>query len=162
MILKKAINALKSNPDLLIRKIVLDTAQKKKQIIHGTRAVNPQLPSYLRKDTIDYDILTKKPKKVATEVLEKLKRATSQDVRLEKGKHKGTYKIKLNKESIIDYTQLKSKPKTKKILGNEYYDIKGIKRNIQRRLKDPSKQFRAEKDSDVLRRIKFSEETFDF
>lgn len=162
MLIKQIKSIDSEKPDLQIRSLVLKVAQEKDQIIHGARASNQQLPSYLRKDTSDYDILTKKPKKVAKEVLERLKRVTSKEVTLNKGVHKGTYKIKVNGESVIDYTQLKSKPKTKKILGNKYYDIKGIKKNIQKRLKDKTKEFRSEKDSDALRRIKLSEETFNF
>ena len=56
---------LKSKPDLIIRALVLNTAQKKGQIVQGTRALNPQLPPRLQRETEDYDVLTKKPKKSA-------------------------------------------------------------------------------------------------
>jgi hypothetical protein len=127
MNLKRIANLLNENPDLLVRSVVLNTAQEKGQVIHGTRALNPQLPTYLRKETSDYDILTKKPKKVAQKVAETLKRYTSRPVSVEKAYHKGTYKVKVGDEYVADYTQIKSKPKVKKILGVDYYSIKGIK-----------------------------------
>jgi len=162
MNLKRIATILNENPDILVRSVVLDTAQRKGQVIHGARALNPQLPTYLRKETSDYDILTTKPKKSAQEVLERLKRYTSKPVSIEKAVHKGTYKVKVGDEYVADYTQIKSNPKTKKILGVKYQDVSTIKRNIQKRLKDPSKEFRKEKDSDSLRRIKISEDTFNF
>lgn len=142
------------NNDIKIRQIVLDTAQKKNQIIYGQRAINPQVPTHLKKKTSDYDIYTSKPKKSARELVNALKRQTGKDFKIVKGKHKGTFKIKDSSgKTIVDYTQLKSKPKTKLILGNKYYDIKSIKRNTQRLVKKPSAEFRREKDLTTLQRI---------
>jgi hypothetical protein len=162
MNLKKVANILEEKPDLLIRSLVLNEAERKKQIIYGARALNVQLPTYLRKETADYDILTKTPKKSAKELINKLKKHTSRDIELKSAKHKGTYKVKINGKTIVDYTQLKKTPKTKKVYGVRYYDVKSIKKNIQRRLKDKSKEFRKEKDLDALKRIKLSEDTFNF
>ena len=158
--LKRIANLLSENPDILVRSVVLNTAQEKGQVVHGARALNSQLPTYLRKETSDYDILTKKPKKVAQNVAEQLRKQTSKPVSVEKAVHKGTYKVKVGDDYVADYTQIKRKPKVKKIVGVNYYSIKGIKQNIQKRLKDNSKEFRKEKDSDSLRRIKLSEVDF--
>jgi hypothetical protein len=148
--------------DIQIRTLVLNKAQSKGQIIYGARAINQQVPTYLRKETKDYDILTKNPKKSAIELANDIKRVTSKQVSVEPATHKGTYKVKVNGESVVDYTQLKGTPKIKKSWGNKYQDIKTIKRNIQKRIRDPTKEFRKEKDLEALGRIKISEETFNF
>jgi len=158
MDVKRIAKILEEKNDLKIREIILNKAQKENQIIHGSRAFNRQSPPYLRKKTSDYDILTKKPKKYAKQIAEELKRRLNKDIKVVKGKHKGTYKVKLGEETIVDYTQLKKSPKVKTSFGNKFRDIKSIKRNAQRLIKKPSAEFRREKDLDTLSRIKKIEE----
>ena len=148
----------------IIRETVLNKAQKDNQIIYGARAINKQLPTYLEKQTKDYDILTNKPSRSARElVIELNRRVGREEFKSEKAIHKGTFKVKDSKgETIVDYTQLKGTPKTKKSWGNRFEDIKSIKKNIVKRINDPDKLFRKEKDEDSLSRIKLSEDTFNF
>jgi len=153
MNLKRISRLLENKDDLVINEIILDTANKKKQVIYGARAYNYQSPTYLKKKTTDYDILTKKPKKSASEVAKRLSERLKKNVEVTKGSHKGTYRIKVNGEVIADYTQLKKKPKTKKIWGTEVRDIKSIKKNTQRLLKKKGIEYRREKDIDTLQRI---------
>jgi hypothetical protein len=164
MNLKRIVKFFEVNNDLLARQIILDKAQKEQQIIYGARAINRQLPIYLKKKTEDYDILTKKPKSSAEELVNELnRRLGKKEYVVVKAKHKGTYKIKdISGRTIVDYTQLKRIPKNIASWGNRYYDIKSIKKNIQKRLKDPTKEFRKQKDLDALNRIRISEETFNF
>lgn len=155
MDVKKIANVLENKPDLLVRQIVLDTAGEKDQIIYGARATNVQLPQHLRKQTEDYDILTKKPKKSALELTKKLNRAVGrEEFKVVPAKHKGTYKIKYKGETVVDYTQLKRIPKVKNVFGTNYYNIKSTKRNVQRLVKNPAAEFRREKDVSTLDRIK--------
>lgn len=155
MNLKRISSILENNPDLLIRGIILRSAEKG-QVIHGAMATNIQLPTYLRRETKDYDILTHKPKKSAVAMAKKLNRMTgSKRYEVVKGKHKGTYKIKTKEgKTVIDYTQIKRKPKTKKIYGIEYHDIKAIKKNVKRLSRKPETKYRREKDISTLQRIK--------
>jgi len=155
MNLQSIARVLKKDNGLWLRGIILRQAEKG-QVIHGAMATNIQLPTYLRKKTKDYDIFTYKPKKSAVAMAEKLNKAVgSKRYVVVKGKHKGTYKIKSKEgETIIDYTQLKRKPKTKRIYGIEYYDIKSIKRNVKRLIKKPETEYRREKDISTLERIK--------
>ena len=44
---------LAGQDELVIRKVVLDMAQKKGQVIHGAREFNVQVPAHLRKKTED-------------------------------------------------------------------------------------------------------------
>lgn len=154
MNLKRIAKFLESNNELVINEVVLNKAQNEGQVIYGARAYNFQSPSHLKKQTYDYDILSKKPKKAAQEVAEVLKRRTGKEVSVSPGKHKGTYRVKVEGKVVADYTQLKSKPKTKKVWGSEVRDIKSIKRNVQRLVKKPGTEYRRDKDIGTLERIK--------
>lgn len=162
MNLKRIAKILEEDREQLVRQIALDKAQKENQIIYGARAINQQIPTYLRKKTEDYDILTKKPKRTAEEIVQELNRRAGRDeFKVIRAKHKGTYKIKDSKDkTVIDYTQLKRTPKTKTSFGTKLYDIKSIKRNISKSIKKPQNEFRKEKDLDTLNRIKLSESKF--
>ena len=140
--------------DLTIRGVILDYAQKNKQIIYGSRGFNLQAPTILRKKTSDYDLLAKKPKKSAHEVAKILRRRLKREVTVKKAVHKGTWKVLIDDEPVIDYTQIKRKPKTKKVWGLKVKDIKAVKKNVRRLIKKPETKFRREKDIDVLDRIK--------
>lgn len=140
--------------DLIVNEVVLNKAQREGQVIYGAKAFNYQSPQHLRKTTYDFDILTNKPKRSAKEVAKELTKRLGEEVNFSKGTHKGTYRVKLGKEVIADYTQLKSKPKTKKLWGIEARDLKSIKKNTQRLLKNPKTEYRREKDLDTFNRIK--------
>jgi len=143
----------------MIRSAILNLAQKKGQVVYGARAVNPQLPVYLQEKTSDYDILTKKPKKSAQDLVNELKKYSSYDIKLEKAKHPGTYKVKVNDKTVADYTQIRGKPKTKLILGVKYKDLSSIKKSIQRSVRKPENVYRREKDLTTLEKIKKHEMT---
>jgi len=155
---------LEGRNDIAERETILNKAQKENQVIYGARAINNQVPTYLKKKTKDYDILTNKPSKSAKEVAVELNRRLGrEEYSVEKAIHKGTFKVKDSQGStVVDYTQIEGTPKIKKSWGNKYSDVKVIKRNIQKRLKDKSKEFRKEKDLDALKRIELSEEAFNF
>lgn len=154
MNVQKLAKILEENNEYKIRGVILDTARKENQIIHGSRAFNIQSPSHLQKKTSDYDILTKKPKKSAQEVAEILRRRLNKEVTVYKGTHKGTYKLKVDNENIADYTQIKHSPKVINSWGNQVRSLKSIKQNTQRLVKNPNKEFRREKDLDTLKKIK--------
>ena len=162
MSLKRIASALENTPDLTIRQLILNKAQKENQIIYGARATNRQLPDYLQKETEDYDILTKKPKKSAQELAKDIKKFTNKEVEVTKASHKGTYKVKVDKRVVVDYTQLKRRYPTSQVLANKYRNLSSIKKSLQKAVKKKSNEFRREKDLDTLHRIKISEETFNF
>lgn len=151
--------------ELIINEVILNEAQKKGQIIHGAKAYNYQSPDYLKKKTVDYDILTNKPKKTAQEIAERLSKRISDKIKVEKGSHKGTYRVKVGDKVIADYTQKKFNPKTNKIYGVNVRSLSSIKKNAQRLIKKQGTEYRREKDLDTLNRIKRIEELeriFDF
>lgn len=145
---------LLQDKEQVIRETILDKAQEKDLILYGARGYNLQAPRHLRKKTMDYDLLSKKPKKTAQEIAEKLRRRLDKEVTIKKAEHKGTYKIQVNGESIIDITQLKYKPKTKKIYGVKVKHLSSIKKGTQKLVKKKGLEFRREKDIDTLERIK--------
>jgi hypothetical protein len=153
MNLQRIAKILETKDDLIINEVILTQADKKGQVIYGARAYNYQAPAHLKKKTFDYDILSKKPKKSAQETARALSRRLGKGVSVVRGSHKGTYRIKIGKETIADYTQLKSKPKTKKKFGIEVKSLKSIKRNTQKLLKNKKTEFRREKDLDTFQRI---------
>jgi hypothetical protein len=55
-----------------IKNIILNKASKEGQIIYGARAINRQVSTPNRKETNDYDILTKRPEKSAKELVSQL------------------------------------------------------------------------------------------
>jgi len=162
MNIKRIASALENTPDLTIRELILNKAQKENQIIYGARAVNRQVPINLKKETIDYDILTKKPKKSAKELAKDIKKFTNKDVEVTKALHKGTYKVKVNGKTIVDYTQLSRAYPTQRVLSNKYKTLASIKKSLQKAVKKKSNEFRREKDLETIGRIKMSEETFNF
>lgn len=144
--------------DFVIRSKILDAVQKKGQVIYGGRAINKQLPMNLRKQTKDYDILTKKPKESAEELVRNLnKEFGKEEFKVEQARHKKTFKVKKGKETIADYTSTTKKPKSKNVFGIKYANLEYQKKKLKKILKDESLKYRREKDLDTLNRIKQSE-----
>ncbi len=148
------IRKLASQDDLVIRQVVLDMAHSKNQVIHGTRALNEQIPPHLRRETKDFDIFTDNPRKYARELASTLKRRLGDKFKVVKGNHPGTFKVKKNGETVVDFTQKKGPIKSKRILGVKYKAIGTIKKGTQKLVKKKGTEFRREKDFDTLRRIK--------
>lgn len=138
------------------RNIILSLAQKNRQVIYGGQSTNIQLPKHLRRDTSDYDILTKKPKFFAEKLASMLnKEYRNNDFKVEEAFHKGTYKVKDSKgNTLVDYTYTTKKPKSKLVLGVRYADVNYSERKLKKILKDESSSFRHEKDLNTIKRIK--------
>jgi len=135
-------------------------AQKDGHVIYGAQAINAQLPGYLHKQTEDYDIYAKNPKKEAKQMEKKLDKAFGGDYFESKpAEHTGTWKVKskVTKRGIVDYTKPTKKIKSKIVYGNKYETLKSIKKHIKKTLKDESAAFRHDKDFEALQRIKLSE-----
>ncbi len=141
-----------------IRKAILDLARKKEQVIYGGQAIRKQLPTHLKKQTKDYDILTKKPKESAEELARKLNIEFGKEkFKVKQAKYKKTFKVKKGKETIADYTATTKKPKSKNVFGVKYANLEYQKKKLKKILKDPTSKYRWEKDISTLERIKQSE-----
>lgn len=141
---------LLQDKEQVIRETILDKAQEKNLILYGARGFNLQVPMRYRKKTSDYDVLSQKPKKTAKEIAATLSRRLEGDVSVKPATHKGTWKVSINGENIVDVTQLKFKPKTKRVWGTEVRSLKSIKRNAKRLSNNPKMTYRKSKDDSTL------------
>ncbi len=145
-----------------VGEVIIDHVKKKKHIIFGARSLNAHFPSFLDKETVDYDVLIEKgsAKKVATRLEKKLDKRLGGDFFIvEKAVHGGTYKVKrkLGKEGIIDVSKSEKKVPTDKIRGVRYSKLSFEREKIRESLADPKSKFRHEKDRERLGRIKIFE-----
>ena len=137
---------------------ILNMAQKERQIVHGARATNVQLPPHLRRQTKDYDVYTKNPESAANRLAEKLNKQFGNGFKVVAGAHKGTFKVKdKSGETVVDYTQVTKRPSSKVVLGVQYASKGYAKRKIQGLIRDESKAFRREKDIETLAKLKAAE-----
>jgi hypothetical protein len=140
-----------------IKNIILAQASRRKEVIYGAQSVNIQLPKDLNKETKDYDVLDFDSEGAANELATSLNKEYGKSDKFEVSEalHKGTFKVKDSKgETIADYTKTTKKPKSVGNLGVRYAGLDYQKRNIKKSLKNPQAEFRREKDTDTLRRIK--------
>ena len=147
--------------------IVLKDTKKKKGIIYGRRALNKQVPGFVRAETRDYDIYINQPKKQAHYMQKKLDKEVAGGYDLFYAKpaiHPGTHKVMhkggdLRKGTdddfeVIDYTNKPRKITTIKRNGIYYESIGSIKRGKKKILQDPKSAYRHEKDKADLARIR--------
>jgi len=143
----------------IIPRLVRGSIAKNKQVVHGARAINAQLPGFLRKETKDYDVFVKNPSKAA-KMLEKSldKKFRGDFFRVKKGSSEvlPVRKVVSNitNESLVDFARPKRKIPFTTIQGVRYATLEYHKGQIKRTLKDPSSEFRKEKDLEALQRIK--------
>jgi hypothetical protein len=147
---------LKFNDEQEVRNVVLDLAQKRRQVIYGQQSVNIQLPPKFRRETKDYDILTKRPKKMAEELAKRLNLKYGEgEYKVEPAKYGKTFKVKSKEgKTIADYTLTTKKPKTKEVWGVRYAQLPYQEKKLKRILKDEMSQFRHDKDRDTLEKIR--------
>lgn len=147
---------LKFNDPQRIKNIVLDQAQKERQVIYGQQSVNIQLPSKFRRETKDFDILTKKPKQSAERLVKQLNKVYgAEEFKVELAKHGKTFKVKSKEgKTIADYTLTTKKPKTKEHFGIRYANLPYQEKKLKKILKDEAYEFRHSKDRDTLEKIK--------
>lgn len=139
------------------RAIILNLAAKRNQVVYGAQSTNHNLPSHLRKDTIDYDILTKQPEKSANELVSKLNKEYGKEkFKVIPAKHPGTFKVKDidTNETIADYTRTTKKPNSNNDLGVKYANLSYSEKKLKGMLKSEASSFRHDKDFDTLNRIK--------
>ena len=147
-----------------VNRIILNMAKKRKQIIYGARSIQAQNNLFAR-DTKDYDIFERNPKKIAKIVQRELDHAMGFDYYFSKpAEHKGTWKVKgkgrdlkantKDDESIADYTKPDKKVPYVTIRGIRYRILKEELRRKRATVQDPEFKFRHEKDKDDINRIR--------
>ena len=143
----------------LIQKIILQTI-KNKEIIYGEQAVKVRVPKHLQRETTDYDVYSRTPKKDAIEAEKKLDKGFGGDYfYVEPAEHEGTYKVRsrINGKGYADFTKPTRDYGSDKIKGHKYIKVKHIKDRIKEILKDKTQEHRHAKDQDTLNRIRLNE-----
>lgn len=136
--------------------VILDLAQKNRQVIYGQQAINIQLPSNFRRKTSDFDILTKKPKQSAEKLASALNKEYGEgSFNVVPAKYGKTFKVKDKKgKTVADYTLTTKKPKSKEIWGVRYANLDYQEKKLKKILKDENNSFRFEKDMETLNKIR--------
>jgi len=138
-----------------IPKKILDTYDSR-EIIYGARAINKQVPAFLKRHTEDYDILTPSPLKDARQTEKALDKTFGGDYfRVEEAKHKGTFRVvdNIRDEAVADYTKQETKVPFRRIGGKKYIKLSYVKDHIKKTLRDKTAKYRHAKDRDSLNRI---------
>ena len=149
--------------------IIEKEARSNRDIIYGARAMNAQLPLFMRRETQDYDVYSKKPRATADRIQRKLDKEVAggkDDFYMKPALHKGTYKVmhegadgkKRTRDDIgiVDYTSMPNQISTVRIEGIRYESIPSIAKRKKEILQDPESEYRHEKDRSDLERIKYS------
>lgn len=138
-------------------------ARRKVGIVHGTRATNAQLPSFLSKKTVDWDVFVKNPRLRARMLEMKLDQKFGGDFfKVKKGTGSPgikVFKIKstITDENFVDFATPDRVVPSIPIRGVRFATLRDQKRRALRNLKLPSAKFRRAKDRDLLRRIRVFE-----
>ena len=139
-----------------VKNVILDMAQKNRQVVYGQQSVNIQLPSKLRRKTVDFDILTNKPKQMAEKLVGKLNKEYGEgEFKVEPARYGKTFKVKSKEgKTVVDYTLTTKKPKTKGVLGVRYANLDYQEKKLKKILKDEASSFRHDKDRETLKNIR--------
>jgi len=147
-----------------IDRTIKKQAKKNKSIIYGARSINAQVSGVLRRQTGDYDLFSKAPKKSATNIANKLNRKAGYPFFFVKpAMHPGTQKVmhigqdlKKNTQddyNIADYTKM---PKNVPYIvrrGVRYRKLTEEEKAKLKSLRDKQYAFRHKKDAYDLQSI---------
>ncbi len=151
------------NKNIANRVIRGQLAKNKIGIVHGTRATNAQLPSFLKRKTRDWDVFVRRPGLRALQLERALDRKFGGDFfRVKKGKGSPgvkVFKIKSNitDEGFVDFATIKRKVPFVSKRGVKFATLADQKMIASMNVRNPAKAFRREKDQDLLTRIKIFE-----
>jgi len=144
--------------------LILGVAKKRNQVVYGARSIEAQNNLFAR-DTKDWDVFDKNPKKVS-KIVEKLlnKEMKSNYFYSKEAMHKGTWKVKgigddnimgtPDDEDIADYSKLEKGVPFIIKNGVRYRKLKEEIKAKKKSVADPEFEFRHKKDKDDLNRIK--------
>lgn len=146
----------------LINRFVRQRLGKTKRIVHGSRAQNVQLPSFLNRPPEDWDIFAKNPKKAAINMEKWLDKRFKGDFF---GVRPGiTKKLKVHKvfanttgRGVVDFSIPDRKVDTVTFRKIRFASLRDQKKRALKNIKDPVKMFRRAKDKDLIKRIKIFE-----
>jgi hypothetical protein len=159
------LNPLIANP--IIEKKVFEQVKKEKSIVYGARSLNKNTVGFLNHPTVDYDILSKTPKKSARTLERTLDKTFGGDYFGTKPAiHKGTYKVFRKKigenrgATIADFTKPQKNTRVVSVGGIQYTSLDQEEINRKRILKNKNLSFKHERARDDLRRIRLQKNWF--
>ncbi len=150
----------KLNRNIINRVVRGHLAKKRVGIVHGTRATNAQLPSFLRRETIDWDVFVNRPELRARLLEAKLDRKFGGDFfKTKRGKGSPgikVFKVKstITDETFVDFAKIRREVPFVTKRGVRFATLADQKRQALINVRIPKKKFRREKDLNLLRRIK--------
>lgn len=131
-----------------------------KEIIHGSKALDKQVPKQYRTYKYqDYDVFSKKPLVSAKETERFLEKQLGGDYyKVKAGRHEGTYKVvsKVTGQTIADFTYPPQKIKYKIIRGKKYRTLQDLKKHAQQTIRSKTATHRVNKDRDMINRIRLA------
>jgi len=149
-----------------VRQVVLERLRRSKNVLTGSRALNRNLPYYLKKKLIkDYDVLVRNgisPMKAAVRMEKALDERFGGDYfSVTEGKYPEVRKVisNITKDEVVDFVPMpKPKPKIRKSYdGVRHAGLKYLKGRFKAALADPTQEFRHKKDAESLKRIEVYE-----
>jgi len=128
-------------------------------IVFGSQALNAHLPSWLDKETKDWDVVAAtSDSKTLAEKLEKMldKRYGGDYFGVEPAVHEGTFRIRSKVTGIVvaDVSLKDREIDFKRIKGVNYASLDWLEQEAERLIVNPEAEFRRSKDQDNLQRIK--------
>ena len=139
----------------LIEKTILGTLDDG-EIIYGEQALKKRFPKWLERQTIDFDIYAKHPKREAIETEQALDRRFGGDFfKVEPAQHEGTWKVisNVNNQGYADFSIPDEPVPFDKIGKHNYVSLEVEKKHRRKSLSDPDSSWRHGKDRDALNRI---------
>jgi hypothetical protein len=150
---------MKGNKKVVNRVVRGWLAKNKVGIVHGSRATNVQLPKNLKRETIDWDVFVKNPRKRAMQlekVLDKkfggdffhVKRGANVDLKVNKIISNVDY------EGVVDFAISNREVPSIAKRGVRFATLKDQVARARETIKNPEAKFRIEKDLSLIRRVR--------
>lgn len=135
-------------------------AKNKVGIVHGTRATNAQLPKGLNRETLDWDVFVKNPKKRAIQLERLLDKKFGGDFfRVQRGI--GSPGVRVQKiisnvtdEGFVDFATPNRKVDSVAKRGVRFATLEDQLKRARINIKKPELKFRRRKDLDLIKRVR--------
>lgn len=151
-----------------VKRSVLRQARRRKEVLHGSRAVNMQTPGFLARPTEDFDLFADGHRESARLQESRLDRRVGRgadEFFVEQARNPETKRVRWrgpdarrgteDDATVADYTRTPSpRPRTRRVDGLLVEDIRSIEKEKRAAVRDPEKAFRREKDLAQLGQIR--------
>ena len=157
---KQLENYYRNEPEVTNKAIVafLRDSRNPRMIVFGTKAVNAYLPSWLDKETKDWDIVSVEKAEEMAGKLERIldKRYGGDFFGVEPAIHPGTFRIRSKVTGVIvaDISLKDRNIDFRRLKGVNYATLDWLENEAERLIANPEAKFRRSKDKDTLQRIR--------